>query len=596
MSPDSSRHDSDRRDRAESNRRQSAESGQRQSGESRHRESAESDRRESAESSRRGSPASNRRAWAVGFLVFLAAATTLFVAAARMPILTPDVWWHLATGRLIATSGIPHADPFSYTLAGHSWTAHEWLADRILYTVHAHGGLLGIVHLRAGLIVLAFAFAFALARLHAPAWLAFVTLSIAAWVSQRNWLDRPQLWSYALAPLLVLLLERHRIRPTRAIWALPLLFVLWANLHGGFMLGLGLVALWAALPERGASDGSGRPALRVAATLSVFAVLANPNGLHGALYPLQYVGAGLGRVVQEEMPGHLDSAYAWVHLGLVLALAFLLLIRIRSVTLPHLALGLLLGWISMPRLAGVALPFAAERHAPLFLLLGTPILAWQLAAILGPRMNPVAASIRRWGQNSLAGIAAAALAVAGLFLVLRGLPRDRSPEARLLPGRFPVEAAAWLRANALPGHLINPYRWGGYLEFELFPAYRAWIDSRGDLYGLARLRESELLQRMPPGSGQAVHELLERYDANVIVWPLLTLDFGPLQVHPFTDWLLRSGEWRLVFYDRPDARRPDRPAGVSGVFLREHPRNAAWLSRYAPQSLPPLPRARRPPS
>jgi hypothetical protein len=92
-----------------------------------------------------------------------------------------------------------------------------------------------------------------------------------------------------------------------------------------------------------------------------------------------------------------------------------------------------------------------------------------------------------------------------------------------------------------------------------------------------------------------VHDLLERYEANVIVWPLLTLDFGPLQVHPFTDWLLHSGEWRLVFYDRPDPARPDRPAGVSAVFLREHSRNADWLARYPSQSLPPLPRPRRPP-
>src|SRR4030095_14563130 len=51
----------------------------------------------------------------------------LATAVARFPVVTPDVWWHLATGRLVATAGIPHADPFSWTLDGRAWTVHEWL-------------------------------------------------------------------------------------------------------------------------------------------------------------------------------------------------------------------------------------------------------------------------------------------------------------------------------------------------------------------------------------------------------------------------------------------------------------------------------------
>ena len=77
--------------------------------------------------------------------------------------------------------------------------------------------------------------------------------------------------------------------------------------------------------------------------------------------------------------------------------------------------------------------------------------------------------------------------------------------------------------------------------------------------------------------------LLDRYDANVVVWQLLTLDFGPLQVHPFTEFLLRSGEWRLVFYDGPDPRHPERPSAVSAVFLFRFatywlPVPPAWLA------------------
>lgn len=519
----------------------------------------------------------------------------LVVAAARMPILTPDVWWHLATGRLIAETGIPNRDPFSYTLAGQRWIPHEWLADLLLYGIYARGGLLAVVLARAILLGSAFAVAYAAARLYAGPGLALVLLAPAAYASQRNWLDRPQLWSYVAAAFVLWMLERARRHPGRSLFLLPFVFALWVNLHGGFMLGLALVFLWTASAAwewwRQRGTATAQAARRYAAVLGLcaLAALANPNGFDGAVYPLRYVTAGLAATVQEEQPGQLDSAHAWVHFGLVVALWMLFLLRRRG-PLAHVALGFGLGWISMPGGGGAALPFAAERHAPLFLLLGTPLLVWQLAAVSAARAGKWQVGgrmlVSRW-----ASMATAAISVAAAARLLAELPRDGSPEARLLPGRYPVEAAAWLRGARLPGHLINPYRWGGYLAFTLYPPTQVWIDSRGDLYGAARLRESQLLQHAPAGSEAALGELLARYDANVIVWPLVSLDFGSPQVHPFTEFLLHSGEWRLVFYDRPDPRRPQRPAAVAAVFLREHARNAEWLARHAPLRLPPLPRA-----
>jgi len=66
-----------------------------------------------------------------------------------------------------------------------------------------------------------------------------------------------------------------------------------------------------------------------------------------------------------------------------------------------------------------------------------------------------------------------------------------------------------------------------------------------------------------------------------------------LQLTPLADWLLQSPEWRLVFWDPPDPRHPDHPAGTTGVFLREHPRNAASLAAHPPARLPRLPGPRR---
>jgi hypothetical protein len=85
---------------------------------------------------------------------------------------------------------------------------------------------------------------------------------------------------------------------------------------------------------------------------------------------------------------------------------------------------------------------------------------------------------------------------------------------------------------------------------------------------------------MPKGADAAVARLLERWDANVIIWYLGTVDFGPTpQVHPFAAWLLGRPDWRPVFVDEPQPGRPNAPAWTTVIFLREHPRNAEWLAR-----------------
>lgn len=533
---------------------------------------------------------------AVGGLALLAA------LAARMPILTPDVWWHLATGRWIAAQGIPHVDPFSYTLAGVEWTAHEWLADRLLFAAYDTAGLLGVVLWRAAWLAAAFALAYRLARQHASTWLSLLVLVPAAYASQRNWLDRPQLWTFALLPLLVLLLERARQGHKRWLWGVPAVLLVWVNAHGGFMLGLAVLLAWlaaAAVAGRLSSRAAGLDLpLGIAAAGALLAVFINPNFAEGVFYPLRYVGTGLATSIQEERIGSLSNAYAWVHLAILVLLLATLAIRWHKVPLEHSVTAGLLSWLSLPRLGGFSMPLAAERHAPLLLLVGGPLLAWQLQALA--RGSGLGIMGRRLSRRQIAGRPALALwilsgvgtlALAGFGFRL--LPRDGSPEARVLSGRFPEVATRWLAEKRLPGNLINPYRWGGYLEFHLWPQYRVWIDSRGDVYGSDRIREAQLLNECAPGKESEIMALLQRYDANVIVWHLLTLDFGPLQVHPFADWLLQSPGWRLVFYDRRNPRGPQHPSGTTAIFVRNVERNRALFEALPPPRLPPLPGPRR---
>src|SRR2546422_9847224 len=81
---------------------------------------------------------------------------TAIFSLAAVPPLDPDLWWHLANGRLmLATGSIPHVDVYSFSAAGHPWVMHEWLADLAMYLLYQAGGLSWLVGVFAGVVTAA---------------------------------------------------------------------------------------------------------------------------------------------------------------------------------------------------------------------------------------------------------------------------------------------------------------------------------------------------------------------------------------------------------------------------------------------------------
>jgi len=175
------------------------------------------------------------------FGVFVA----IFAMALR-PVVDNDVFWHLATGRYMWTTGrIPHVDLFSWTEPGRAWIAHEWLTEALLYPLYTHGGYPALMLVFAAVITAAFALSYATARLlGATRPIGVVVVGVAAIASTHTWGVRPQMLSLLLTALTVWILTRARTagRP-RLLWALPPLLALWVNLHGGFIFGLVIIGV-----------------------------------------------------------------------------------------------------------------------------------------------------------------------------------------------------------------------------------------------------------------------------------------------------------------------------------------------------------------
>ena len=222
----------------------------------------------------------------------------LIAAMAAGTPLDTDMWWHLRAGEVTLTTGQPLlSDLFSFTRSGAAWTNHSWLAQVFLYLLFRLGGFMALGVLVCSLATASMALTYQ--QMEGPAVLRAFALILSAIVSAPVWSARPQLFSLLLFGLVAYLLHLYkRHQRDRLFWLVPV-FILWSNLHGGYILGLLLIGTMIAgevlnhlLGNHGEHVLSYPRILRLAgwALLCGVAVLANPNGIRTWLIPFQTVG------------------------------------------------------------------------------------------------------------------------------------------------------------------------------------------------------------------------------------------------------------------------------------------------------------------
>ena len=408
----------------------------------------------------------------------LAVALLLAFAIAVSPAIDHDLWWHLRSGRwMVDHEAVLRADPFSHTRAGAVREPSDWLGQLALYGTWALGGLTAVALLTAALATVGTALV--LAACEGPALLRAAVVALAAAASTVFWTARPQMFTFVLTALVVLVLVRLRRgggteAPAR-LWLLVPLFALWSNLHLGWFYGLAV--LWAAvvgeLGNRALRPPTlSRPSWRTltaVAALSSLAVMVNPVGprVYGLILTQVDVGR---RFIQENQPPKLTDSST---------LPFFVLLALTVV-----ALGLRWRWVSVTDallVGGTALAaLTAVRAISLFATVAAPVLAHHAAALLDARTPSSARSERRLPQLPVvnAGLVVAVAAVAVLTVSQRLAPAEVDAALRR---EFPVAAVEWISSSRPPGPMYNTFDWGGYLIWAL-PRYPVSIDGRADLY------------------------------------------------------------------------------------------------------------------
>jgi hypothetical protein len=464
-----------------------------------------------------------------------------------------DLGRHVVIGKYILSSGrIPIADGFSHSLFGHPLVPHEWLAQVSFALANQMLGLDGDILLSAILIALTFWLVYrqCLERGGLPfAGLALAGLAAAA--SSLHWLARPHLFSFLFLVIWTGWLEALQRGARRRWWHPALLMLVWANLHGAFVAGFAVWAVyfssaliesaWKGLGIRGCLEGicrSKEVRLFLKLGLAAFAAsLANPAGLGVWKMSAGFLGSRyLVSHTAEYLPLDFQSPSAWPFLALVIA--SILLIGLSKARLAPAAVLILASWT----LFGVY----SARNVPLYAVLAAPILSGAAGQAL--RSEARFAGWLRFEsglvqvQSRLRG---AFWPVAIFFLAMAALAGGAQLDFtvqgnRFDPAAFPVAALDWMEGQPAPGNVFNHFPWGGYLLYRAWPDQRVFIDGQTDFYGEALTRQYEQVITLSPGW----QEILQDYE---IGWVLVPADADLALA------LRGDADWRTVYQDQTAA-------------------------------------------
>ena len=450
-----------------------------------------------------------------------------------------DLPRHLTMGEFVLANGFDGIDTFAYTKTG-PYEGMEWLSQVVLALAHRLGGLAAVIIL-AGLVI---ATAVALVvlfmrRAGVDPLLAYLVGTFAAVGASVHWVPRPHIFTFLFLTTLLFLLEYGS---RRRAWIFVPFFALWANMHGMFILGFAILAIWSGaslLEGWRASDGAREQWMErarygfVGLGFAFAGSLINPRG--------PFVFAGVTRCLgdrfifqytAEFQSLSFQTIYGRLVLLGVLGLIALFALRRERPSYPRLSLVLFM-------LAG---GLTSARMMPLFAMFAPPLLAlefdgmWRNARI-GKRLSNVrkvfadSERIARPGRFApFAALLVLALApahgrVAGVQLVID----------RFDPGFFPVDAVAYARAQDIRGRMFNDFVWGGYLLYG-WPEQRIFIDGMTCFLGSDIMRSYMKIHSLDPGW----RDEMQRWGMTVaLVRPHERLAAA----------LLESGEWRKRYED-----------------------------------------------
>jgi hypothetical protein len=441
-----------------------------------------------------------------------------------------DYWFYVRLGRDILESGyVPRADSFSYTFPGRPIFYQPWLSAVIFWLAHSAGGATLTFLIRGTCIALAYGLIWILLRAAGTGTKLATLLTILLGLSSStNWSMRPQIFAYPLFVVILWVLWHWQQGRAKGMWLLPIAMLLWANLHGSFVLAFFL--LGSALLV-GAGD---KKQLTIWLGLSLLATFVNPRGVFVWQFVSDMLTSPSDQLFATEWRPPVNEGwqmnifFAWLLLFVPLTalsprrlsvLEWIWFLGFGWLALSGLRYVIwfmfILAFLSGPLLAELIRPFTREMtvnsNPRLNFVLGTLLLLIPLTLLPGLRES--------WWQD--------------------GPPAYHSATT-------PIAATEWLKTHPdLSGPLFADYTFGSYLTFAL-PTRLLWIDNRFNAYPPEHWEKYQEIASARPGWD----DLLDNDKVNLLMLSLVSQKSLVQAVEESGQWCEQYRDQTAVIFSR----------------------------------------------
>jgi len=478
-------------------------------------------------------------------LPLLLVSVLVFVLSLRQ-LSDPDLGFHLKYGRwIVSHHKVPQTDHSTYTVHDHPYIDLHWLFQTALYGVFILGGYPGISVATCLLTLLLFGLLYW--RLHSSGIslpiICFALLSAFLIIEQRI-APRPELFTFLFLAGTVWILDLFYEGRKNRLYLLPLIMLVWCNLHSLYILGLCIIAIYLCswiLKNRKADVN-----LLVWSGVSFLACLINPNGINALTFPVELLTRFdpnniFNQHIQEFMPFFSQPRFVfrdYLFVILIVTSIAIMWISRKRLKLHEIILMVIFGFLAI----------GSIRNIPLYVIIALPILSrnadtFQQKIIHG---------------RAIIGWTLYVVVVITTFVII---PRLITNAYYLSNNSFnktgiginkhhlPSGAADFLVKNELKGRLLNSIGFGGWLSWRV--EQPVFIDSR-----LEVMQES-LYEEITASWKGGLAQLISKYNPQLIV-------YNYLKYYPWTFQLKEMPDWRIIFAD-----------GTSVIFARND--YASWL-------------------
>lgn len=507
----------------------------------------------------------------------------LFYSYLSRPLWDYDFWWHISTGRYIVETGhLPDNDPFSYTSAlsenKNLYPDYEalvlknyWLAQVIFYEVYKTFGDTGIIILRSSILILVMLSVFwSLRKASVRYYIIFPLLFFTYYTTMSFIGERPVLFTILFSVIVFLLLDAFRQSRARTIFLLIPIMLLWANLHGGVIIGVAIIGISIIgetfdITLKRVSYTKRELFVFYSATILSLAVSAiNPNGLDTFIVPLSPEFRAFTKDIQEYQSvfilywnriRSIDIGY----IALVILFPIILALRARKMALSHILLlsGLLIVSIT------------ALRFLVFYVVIG--------ALILGREANQLIEGLLQSGKSKrlqwLPGFFAVTILLSSVVYLKGELNFDRVRFEKATKFSVPQGAVDFIERERIPGNIFNDFGFGGYLTWRLYPWKKNFVDTRSlnrtavVEYGwIWDATESIRNKKLPEGKTPLWKRLLDHYEVNFIFLDTIGVQGS---VPPLLLILLEDSTWAPVYSDL-----------ISVIFVKNTVKNREIIQKY----------------